>query len=421
MSFINPEQMALKDSANLDAFGRLRTAVGAQIFGTSQEYSPHPLVWDAYTVSGGTATHSTTTNSSVLSTNGTTSGARALRQTKTYQRYTPGKSQLIKQTGVLRSGGVPSGAAFAGIGYYDDSNGLFFRDGAAGASVAERSSVSGSIVETLTYQSSWNLDRFDGTGPSGKVVDWTKTQIFVIDLQWLGAGRVRFGLNIDGQLWYCHQSVHANLFPSVYMATANLPIRYEAFNSGGAGSNISLTAICSSLESEGGDDVSSIYPFAYSAYIGSPLAIDTTLRPVVARRLKTNFNGKTARGLSHLVEFDIRALTNDVYWEIRYNPTVTIGGGGSTITTDVDSTYSMSEYDTYTGALNTISGGVVMFNGFAETGQGNRGGVSSGSNANSLLDLGRTYAGVRDSFVLCARSMTGSASVSVAVRIEEHQ
>jgi len=420
MSFVNPEQMAYKDGANLDAFGRLRSSVGIQLFGTSQEYTPHPLVWDTYTVSGGSVTHSATTNSSTLSTNGTTSGARALRQTKTYHRYTPGKSQLIKQTGVLRAGGVPSGTAFAGIGYYDDNNGVFFKDSAAGISVSERSNVSGSVVETSVIQSNWNIDHFDGTGPSGKTVDWTKTQIFIIDLQWLGAGRVRYGLNIDGILYYAHQSVHANLFPSVYMATANLPARYEVFNSGGLGASISLNSICTSVESEGGVDETSMYPFSFSAYVSTPLVIDTTLRPLVTRRLKNTFNGKTARGQSHLRAFVIKNTTNDVYWEVRYNTTVTLGVGGSITTTDVDTTYSMSEYDTYVGAANTVAGGVAMFNGFSLAGQGVVSGTSIAPGVTSLLQIGRTYAGVRDTFTLCARSLSGSASISIATQIGEH-
>ena len=417
MSFINPELMAYKDSANLDAFGRLRTSVGAQLFGQSQEYSPHLLVWDNYTASGGTAVHSATTNSTALSTGGATSGARALRQTKVYLRYTPGKSQLIKQTGVLRSGGVPQGTAYAGIGYYDDSNGLFFKDTATGVYIAERSDVTGSVVETTVAQTAWNIDKFDGNGPSGKTVDWSKTQIFVIDLQWLGAGRVRFGLNIDGTLYYCHQRVHANLFPSVYMGTACLPIRYEVFNSGGAGSSISLNAICSSAESEGGVDENSVYPFSYSAYLATPMALDTTLRPVITRRLRDTFNGKTVRGVAKLMSFGLRVATNDIYWEIRFNQTVTVPG--TTVTSNVDATYSISEYDTYTGAANTVSGGTLIYNGFAPTGAGSVRGITVAQGTAAMMQLGRTYAGVRDSYTLSARAMTGSASVSAWVQLEE--
>jgi hypothetical protein len=45
----------------------------------------------------------------------------------------------------------------------------------------------------------------DGTGRSGITLDVTKTQIFIVDLEWLGVGRVRLGFVIDGKIYYCHE------------------------------------------------------------------------------------------------------------------------------------------------------------------------------------------------------------------------
>lgn len=419
MSYIPVNGMSYGDTANMDAFGNLRTVTPTQLFGLSQEYTYHPLVWDHYTASGGTATHSTSTNSTILSTAGSTSGARALRQTKVYHRYSPGKSQLVKLTGTLRKGAVPSGAAFAGVGYYDDDNGAFFCDDSGGVCVVVRSNTSGAPVGDKTYQSAWNVDPMDGTGPSGVTIDWTKEQIFVIDLQWLGVGRVRFGLAINGILYYVHYSNHANVTTAVYARTANLPVRYEAFNSGGAGANVSVEAICSSIDSEGGVAEGAHYPFAYSVYGNTGFTLDTTLRPVITRRLRDTFNGLTVRGHAHLLSFDMLAASSAVYWEIRYNQTVTIGGGGTSTTTDVDTTYSISEYDSYTGAANTVSGGVLLHNGWIPSGGGGIRNVGTAEFGESLLILGRTYAGVRDSYTLSARSLTGSATVYPSIQLVE--
>lgn len=419
MSFLPLDQMAFRDSANLDAFGCLRVSQGDQLLGATQEYSPHPLVWDHFTATGGTATHSTSTNSTVLSTAASTSGARAMRQTKVYYRYEPGKSLLIKLTGCIRKSGTASGAAFAALGYYDDNNGVFFKYDATGISVGERTNTSGSVVETLVNQTNWNLDKLDGTGASGVTVDWTKEQIFIMDLQWLGVGRVRYGVFVGGSIIYCHQSLHANLFTAAYMRTACLPIRYEVFNSGGAGANISLESICSAIDSEGGVQAKAAYPFTYNAYVSSPMSLDTTLRPVVTRRMRDTFNGLTARGHAHISDFQIRVGTNDIYWELRYNQTVTIGGGGSATTNNVDTTYSQSEYDTYTGAANTVSGGVPLYSGFASTGVGSNRLVTATDIGPTLILLGRTYNNTRDSITFSARSMTGAATISLAVGIKE--
>jgi len=415
MSYIPLDQMAFRDGPNLDAFGRLRVSESVTLFGTSQEYNYHPLLWDHYTASGGTATYTQANNSTVLSTAGATSGARALRQTKLYFRYTPGKGQLVKMTGTLRKGSVPTSAAKTALGYFDDDNGVGFRDAAAGVAVFIRSNVSGSPVTTAVLQSAWNLDKLDGTGPSGKTVDWTKEQIFMVDLQWLGVGRVRYGLDLDGELVYCHEIDNSNSQTSVYMRTCNLPMRYEAFNDGGAGSNVSVEAICSSVESEAGVDEDDFYVFAYNAYL-SPVTLDTTLRPYITRRLRSNFNGLRARGHAHLAGFNLLIGTNSIYWEIRYNATLSIAG--VTTTTNVDTNYSMSEFDTYTGT-NTGTGGVLVANGFAAPGQGNNTSPLSVQNMGARPLLGWTYAGVADTYTLFARSMTGSATMSAAIALQE--
>lgn len=411
--------VTISDGAQVDAFGNLRTSSAIQLLGVTQEYNFSPLVFDHYTAGTGSATHSVLTNSTVLSTGGASSGARALRQTKLYLRYTPGKSHLIKQTGTLRKGAAPSGAARTGIGYYDDRNGVFFTDTSSGVFITIRSDVSGSVVENSAAQSAWNIDRMDGSGPSGATIDWTKEQIFVIDLQWLGVGRVRCGLSIDGALNYVHEFNHANGTSAVYMRTGCLPVRYESFNDGGPGSNVSVEAICASVDSEGGVNEDAFYSFAYSAYVGAAMSLDTTFRPVVSRRLRDAFNGLTVRGHAHLKGFDLLVGGGDIAWQIRYNAAINIGAGGSITTSNVDATNSISEYDIYAGAANTVSGGVIVASGFATAGSGSTRQTSSFSDPGARPLLGRTYANVRDSYTLIARSISGTANVQVCVSLKE--
>lgn len=218
---------------------------------------------------------------------------------------------------------------------------------------------------------------------------------------------------------YVHEAVHANISTAAYLRTGCLPLRHEVFNSGGAGSNISAEAICGSVDSEGGVNEDAFYSTSYAAYIDSPMALDTTLRPVVTRRLRDTFNGLTVRGRAHLNGFDMMVGTNNVYWEIRYNPTVNIGGGGSVVTANVDATNSISEIDTYVGAANTVTGGLIVGNGFAVAGSGSTKIVSSFAGSGARPLLGRTYAGARDSFTLVARSLSGAANLSFAAQLRE--
>ena len=83
--------------------------------------------------------------------------------------------------------------------------------------------------DTRIHQNDWNLDRMDGTGPSGYNVDLTKMQMFYIDYSWYGAGFVRWGFRaLDGTVKYCHKLLNNNVNAEAYMRSGNLPARYES-------------------------------------------------------------------------------------------------------------------------------------------------------------------------------------------------
>jgi len=94
----------------------------------------------------------------------------------------------------------------------------------SGKSVA----VVSELIETRIPQSSWNLDRMDGTGPSGYNLDLSKIQMFYIDYSWYGAGAARFGFKDQhGQVIYCHRFIHNNQLTEAFLRSGNLPARYE--------------------------------------------------------------------------------------------------------------------------------------------------------------------------------------------------
>ena len=93
--------------------------------------------------------------------------------------------------------------------------------------------TSGAVVITKrtqqrVIQSSWNIDKCDGTGPSGYTLDLTKMQMLYIDYSWYGAGAIRYGFkNQRGEIIYAHRIPNANLRTEAYMRSGNLPARYE--------------------------------------------------------------------------------------------------------------------------------------------------------------------------------------------------
>lgn len=89
------------------------------------------------------------------------------------------------------------------------------------------------VIDKRIPQSQFNLDRVDGTGPSGYILDPTKMQMLLIQYTWYGAGFVDFGLRGPlGNYIMCHRIQNNNVNDEAYMRSGNLPVRYSANNEG---------------------------------------------------------------------------------------------------------------------------------------------------------------------------------------------
>jgi len=97
---------------------------------------------------------------------------------------------------------------------------------------ASQSSVKVRKVQIIKVpQSEWNLDKFDGTGPSGHKFDPSKMQMTYIDYSWYGAGTIRYGFRGQGgKITWCHEISNNNTNFAAYQRSGNLPARYEAIN-----------------------------------------------------------------------------------------------------------------------------------------------------------------------------------------------
>ena len=96
-------------------------------------------------------------------------------------------------------------------------------------------STDGAIVtkteDVVVPQTDWNLDKCDGTGKQGFVLDITKIQMAYMDYSWYGAGKIRFGFkDRKGHVRYVHEFIHNNRLDEAYMRSGNLPAKYEIEN-----------------------------------------------------------------------------------------------------------------------------------------------------------------------------------------------
>lgn len=89
------------------------------------------------------------------------------------------------------------------------------------------------VIDRRVRQDQFNIDKVDGTGPSGYVLDATKMQMLLVQYTWYGAGFVDFGLRGPlGNYIMCHRFMNNNVNNEAYMRSGNLPVRYSANNEG---------------------------------------------------------------------------------------------------------------------------------------------------------------------------------------------
>jgi hypothetical protein len=83
-------------------------------------------------------------------------------------------------------------------------------------------------IDVRFPQSQWNIDKCDGTGPSGYNIDLTRMQMWYIDYSWYGAGFIRYGVRgTNGQITYVHQIQNNNRQFEAYMRSGNMAAHYE--------------------------------------------------------------------------------------------------------------------------------------------------------------------------------------------------
>lgn len=271
------------DSTVGDAFGRIRTVHPYTIFDSQHRYQENSKWATATGVSGSTAYQ---INESAINLNvTTTSGDYIYRETKRVFPYQPGKSFLSMSSFAFASG---KSNLRQRVGLFNSQNGIFFEQSGDTNYIVLRSYTSGSVSETRVPQSGWNYDKFDGTGTTQRTLNTSKTNIFWIDIEWLGVGDVRTGFVVDGRPEIAHTFHGDNVNSTTYMTTAVLPLRMEIENLNTTASNSTAKQICATVISEGGYD-----PRGVGGTAGHPvnakydLTTTGTFYPIASIRLKS--------------------------------------------------------------------------------------------------------------------------------------
>lgn len=360
MSYIS--DISIKDSADVDAFSRLRVSSPQGLFDGQFTYNLLPLQYEPITNgSGATIAHDSTNRCALHTFSSTPTGGQAIMQSFEYVRYQPGRSQaaFVTFNFIETAANV---VKFAGLS--DGTNGIELQQSGSTIQLALLSATTNSN-QTIA-KSSWNLDKFDGTGPSGITIDFTKTQILVIDFQALYVGRVRVGFDIDGVIFYGHEFLHANRATTPYIQYASLPVRCGMTCTGTV--STTMRFICAAVISEGGQEESGGVP-AFA--LGTVTAGNGTDTHILSVRPKTTFGGFANRIKFIPDTLEIIVTGNSpVQWTLVAGQAIS----GTTTYADVNTTYSGFEFNT----AGTISGtaAVSMQSGFSAASATNKGTAS---------------------------------------------
>lgn len=316
----------------LAGFGGLKIANERAIGVYESSLDTYDDLFSIELLTGGALTYSSDESSEVLSVTGV-NGSSSKVTTNRYHYYLPGAANVIKMTAACGDTGKSGNSRRWGA--YDDNDGIFFELQGTTKNVVIRSSVTGSVVETRISQVNWNGDVLDGTGKSGVNMDITKVQVWWMDYQWLGAGRVRFGLIApDGSRITCHTFENAGAYSLPYMRTGTLPLRAENINTGSAGSSSELRIVCLAMYTEGTYEDYSFW--RYSDVDASAAAVNTEV-VVASIRAKSTINSKH----NSVVIFPetLNVYTDQPVAITLWQDTVVTGGTWDTLASAADVNY----------------------------------------------------------------------------------
>ena len=170
-------------------------------------------------------------------------------------------------------------------------------------------------TNTFIPQASFNIDKLDGTGPSGMTLDTTKGNVFEIGVQYLGYGNAKFAIEDPetGNLRPFHTIKNANSRTTTVLKNPNLSILATSANIGGTTSTALKTASMAGF-TEG--EIQKLDPKFARSFTFTNVS-ESSYVPLALLKTNRVYNGSSSWG-----EFDLLrvAASNEVN-----NKTLTIG------------------------------------------------------------------------------------------------
>jgi hypothetical protein len=339
-------------SVYFDTFGRFKVASPFKL----SEYSstqPHDyLRYHCKKVAGsGTVTQDTSKAQSYLNLS-TVSGDSAMFRSIRKIQYNKANAQEIF---IIWRPDIGKENLVQEAGYNDDSNGIFWRKTNKEMQIVLRSSTSGSVIDTVFPRSEWD-DPLDGSGPSGLAYDFdqAKQLVFYFDFGWLSSRGFRAIIDVNGTFVLVKSYLISGMLTVPFMATANLPLTFKAYNTGTTSSLSQMAMSCYAVQSSGSDfQEGPVRPVSLN---GIPVEVTTTEKIIAGIRINPAYkNASIVPSQFNITPFD---GTTFVSYRVLYNPTI-VGAVWSDISGIAQSLVS---YASYSGGSDAILGHVYLGN-----------------------------------------------------------
>ncbi|MGF9859899.1 hypothetical protein ABEX55_23075 [Priestia endophytica] len=381
-------------------YDRLQVAQFDNIFNVLPAYGVSALR-DVVTTSGNGSVSNTNGNGYILTTTSSANDS-AILDTAERGRFNSGTAF---ETGVaIQIPSPPTGNQRIIWGIFDNDNGLYFGQDSGGLFIATRRNGNENVK---VYQSQWNIDKLDGTGPSKLTLELGNGYMY----------QIRFGSNygiaeyriliVDPtnnleKLITCHRQ---STISQPIVGDPNQPVRVQIQNGATAQSltanvrgryyaNLGTAKPLNRMTSERRLNVSTN---------------NTTFVPLVSFQRKTTFPSGATKSNSINVTvngFDLIASA-DVVWQLRQGSTLT--GATWVNPSETLSNETCCFADTSATAIN-VSTGVKIMGGLAAS--GNRAALTS-----FPVDIVMTGS---NPVTLCVRNVTSNTgTVSAVLRVHE--
>lgn len=384
-----------------DAVGRLRVSQAYSSFDGQLHYGQLHHNFIPVLTTGGTATNNLPAAALTLAVTAT-AGSKVISRSRR-QYYVSGQGQLIMETFNFIA---PDAGIRRSVGYNDNEDGMRLEQIGSVVSCVLRSSVSGAPIDTAVAQADWNIDKMDGTGPSGVTIDWTKTQLVAFDFIWQGVGDVTFYLDVDRTLIPIHKFKNTNTMTVPYMSNPNLPCSYEIENIS-SGTVASMLQICASVFTEGGKPKPQVVRSTSSDYTVVSCKSSSSTH-VISIRPAALFQGIANKGMCILINISVK-VTNTVnaHFEILEDCVVT---GTFTAHGAVDSMMEICK-----GTAGKFTGGISRAEGYAAVG-----GAAAEIGGADFYQLEIDPTGAPDVLTVVAGGVGGTTTVVCSIQWEEY-